>query len=478
MVKAASVVRGQFIGEMTSTGHVVQVPFYVAYTHSQACYAFDSAKTADCATAVPGNPSELVDTTTTAGLYNPLYYAVVGWPSLFIGDSTGVYAMRLLSGVFSSLFLALAFMMASTWRRPALPLLGLVIAATPMVFFLGASVNPNGVEATATLALFVGMVSVVIDRSEKFLVQRTAILTVAAIVAMNTRGLSMLWAVIAIAIPLTLLSWHDLLSLLRRRPVIVAMSAIALGAAAATAWLLGSNSLGTSTINAAPGFAYPGTGGNPWYGFSYVFEDTFKFSEGLVGIFGWLDTPAPLGVYFIWAVLSGALLLAAFVFLRGRRLVLAAALASCFVLFPPLIQAAFIGSGGLIWQGRYNLPLYLCLIFGIAGLLASLRTQISDEIISRISTVVLVLVAFGQVYAFATAIRRYTVGYTGPWKSILTAPEWSAPGGNVLWLLVFAGVITLAAYSFSRTLHSLTTAPTLPVATMNVTEARPPVGLR
>lgn len=454
MVKAASVARGQFVGEFSSTGHIVQVPRYVAFTHSQACYAFDSARTADCATEVSGSPGDLVDTSTTAGLYNPLYYALVGWPTLFIDNTGGVFAMRILSGALSSLFLAFSAMMLATWRNPAVPLLAFAASTTPMVLFLGSSVNPNGLEATATLTVFIGILSVILHPNQTLLSQRATIVAAGAFIAMNTRGLSLLWVGLAILMPLLLLSWHDFRNLITRRPIVIAMAGIVFGAALSLAWLLGSNSLGTSTVNAAPGFTYPGTGGSPLYGFTYVLGGTLKFSEGIIGIFGWLDTPAPLGVYFIWAALCGAILLAAFSLLRGRRMIVAGTLIASFLLFPALIQAAFIEDGGLIWQGRYNLPLFQCMIVGLGSLVSASVSRQPRDLISRLSVIVVAALVAGQVYSFATALRRYGVGYTGSWKDLLLNAEWNAPGGNALLITVFALIAVLAAMLLHRSISA------------------------
>ena len=54
---------------------------------------------ADCAVGLEEGDGSLVDALTTAGLYNPLYYVVVGWPSLVFDDVGGIYAMGIMSGL-------------------------------------------------------------------------------------------------------------------------------------------------------------------------------------------------------------------------------------------------------------------------------------------------------------------------------------------------------------------------------------------
>ena len=42
LVKAASVVAGQLVGgEHTPYGDIVDVPYWIAYTHAQTCFAFE-----------------------------------------------------------------------------------------------------------------------------------------------------------------------------------------------------------------------------------------------------------------------------------------------------------------------------------------------------------------------------------------------------------------------------------------------------
>ena len=79
LIKAASVARGLFLGKTTANGQLVHVPAYVAYTPAQTCYARNEQVTAACSAPLKGDPGTIVDSVTTAGLYNPLYYMLVGW---------------------------------------------------------------------------------------------------------------------------------------------------------------------------------------------------------------------------------------------------------------------------------------------------------------------------------------------------------------------------------------------------------------
>ena len=81
--------------------------------------------------------------------YPPLYFAVVGLPSYFRGSSVDIYLMRLVSALLSAIFLALALTAAVVYSTNRAMVVGLVVAATPMVFFLAGVVNPSGLEISS-----------------------------------------------------------------------------------------------------------------------------------------------------------------------------------------------------------------------------------------------------------------------------------------------------------------------------------------
>ena len=446
IVKAASVVRGQLVGEASFLGHVVQVPRYIASTQSETCFAFKPEVTADCAVPLPGPGGEIVDGTTTAGLYNPVYYALVGWPSLLASDASGIYAMRIVSGVLTSLFLAFSAMLAYSWTRNRLPLAAIALATPPMVLFLAGSVNPNGLETAATLAVFAGMLTITLQPNPTRLTERSMIVLAAAAVAVNTRGLSPLWIAFAVLLPLVLLNWEQIRALIVKPAVLVAAGGTAVAAAFAVFWLMHSSSL-TSAINNEDSFQqFPAVGESSLTGFTLILRATLGYAQDMIGNFGWLDTAAPQSVYFVWSVFVGALLLAAFALLRGRPLLLALALVGTFTLVPAIIQGFYVTGGGLIWQGRYALPLFGYLVFGIAALVSNRIDSAPRSVMRRLALFAWSCWAIAQYFSFAFALRRYTVGFDGAWRDILFSANWNTSGGNLLWLGLFAVLLAVTGW--------------------------------
>lgn len=447
LVKAASVVRGQLVGENSDAGQVVQVPRYIASAQERTCFAFEPTTSASCSSTAGGRQSDIVDGSTSAGLYNPLYYAIAGWPSLIAQDTLGIYAMRLASAAAGTLFLALAAAMMARWPRPGIAPLGLLVSVTPMVLFLSGTVNPNSLEIASILAVFVGMLSITLHPQPDLLASRGAIVMISAAIAVNTRGLAPVWLVVAIATPLMLVTARRAGELLRSRIVWLAVAVVATATALSVLWLALSGSL-TAGIEDPRESSGPSGGASAATGFITTLEQTFRLGRGAIGIFGWLDTPVPTAVFFVWSAFIGSLALVAFALLRGRRLAFAATLASAVLLLPPLIQGAYIAGGGFVWQGRYTLPLLVCLIVGVAAVLPD-RLPLGRGALSRLSASIAVLWAGAQWYSFVTALKRYGVGSEGTWVELMLRPEWVPPGGVVLWAgtsLAGAAAIALGAH--------------------------------
>lgn len=453
IIKAASVARGEIRGANTPDGQRVEVPAYIAFADNQTCFAYNPQITAECAPLEYGDTGKIVTTTTSAGLYNPTYYFLVGWPSLLFHTNAGVYAMRAVSGMLSSLFLALAFMMVSGWKRPLFPLLGLLVAATPMVFFLDGVINPSSVETTATLAAFIGVVGIVLHPARSLVTQRSIIVLASAAIAVNMRGISPLWVAIALAAPFILSSRDQMSVLLRLQSIRIAAIGILLFTAASVVWTLLSNSLGTGLSTGVGAAPVAGVGYSPIHGFGQILIATFDYGEGLVGIFGWLDTPVPSSVYFAWSLFVGGLLLAGLSVLRRWRLVFVVVLTSALVFLPAVVQGIYVKSGGIVWQGRYALPIFVCVVFGVAAVLAD-RIPTIDTVSAKPFTSLVIAIWLGaQMFAFVIALKRYAVG-TAPvggasWRGLFLRPAWSPPlvgtiGVTFAFCVVCAGIALMA----------------------------------
>ena len=89
-----------------------------------------------------------------AALYPPAFYWIVGTAARPFEGAGSLYAMRVATAALCLIFIALG-----AWALSLLPtrwpLVGLVIAVTPVMAYSTAIVAPNGVEMAAGIALVV-----------------------------------------------------------------------------------------------------------------------------------------------------------------------------------------------------------------------------------------------------------------------------------------------------------------------------------
>ncbi|TFD29214.1 DUF2142 domain-containing protein [Cryobacterium lyxosi] len=447
IIKAASVARGQLIGEITEAPAVtrVQVPSGLAAANEWPCFAFDSTKEASCTPKV-SNESDLVSARTSAGLYNPTYYAIVGVPSLLTDDtSRAVMLMRLAGALVGSFFLAVTFCALLRLGNPVWTGLGFLAALTPMFFFLNGAVNPNALEIATGAALLAALLVVVGGKSTQ---DRWWLGVVAAsgLLLAQARGLSPLWmAMIALAV-LTLTPWSRLSGLLKRLDVWLTVAILGAGVGAAGMWIVATGTL--SNMGVFPGAGEVGRG--------EAFVEMLvgrSFDPGIVGVFGWLDTMAPALAYVLWSFLGLGLVVGALTVARGRSLAAVVVCVAGLMLVPPIVQAASVKSSGYIWQGRYALVAYVVvvLIAGVAMATARVPAALPGERFPiRFIGIVGGLVVVGQLFSMATAIRRYSVGADTSWlDSLRQAPLWVPPGGSAAWLVItvlgMSGIVGLWA---------------------------------
>ncbi|KQW07858.1 hypothetical protein ASC66_02500 [Leifsonia sp. Root4] len=443
LIKAASVARGQFVGVAGENGHAVTVPAGVAFTHAQTCFAFNPEQSAGCAPSTPPGDG-LVETTTTAGLYNPLYYALVGWPSLVFDGEVAVYGMRIASALLTSALLALSFLLVASWRHRAIPTIGLLAAVTPLTVFIAGVVNPSGPEIAGVLTVTVAVLSLVRHPDDARTTQRVVVLAIAGSVAMNMRGISPLWVAIAVLLPVALARGDLLRTLFQRHAVRLAATITAAAGGFALLWTTLSNSLGSAIADGEVETDYPGVGTHPVVGFLTVLTRSFQYASGMVAEFGWADTIAPPATIFVLSLLIGGTILFAISVLRGRERVVVLAALTALVMLPALIQASYVTQGGYIWQGRYAAPMLGILLVVAAALLGdAVAERAPSRVINTLLGYCIALWCFAQLESFVTTLGRYAVGTPIAWGEFLRAPEWSPPGGVAI--LCCAFVLTLVA---------------------------------
>lgn len=404
------------------------------------CFKFRREVTADCAPpfTAPDGAAAQADVATTAGHYPPLFYALVGWGGRLAPGATGVYLMRLTAAAIGAGFLALAVRALSTVIRPQWALLGVLAAATPMVWFLAGSVNPNGLEIVAAIAVWATALALVRwpERHDAPAPRFLAVgLLVAGVVMTFTRSLSPMFLVGILLLALLTARASSLRHLAQeRRPKIVV--AVLAGATVLSAALI----LFSGHLDAVPGKAItPGAGA-----LRNVMGETPAYVQQMVAVFGWLDTLVAQVSLYAWLFVVFVLVGLALALTPLRRNVALLVAIAATVALPIAAQAPRAVSQGLPWQGRYTLPLAV----GVP-LLAVLSIDLAGARVPgmtrRMAVTSGLVLGVGNLYAAWWALRRYVNGSDGSiW---VFSGAWQPPlGAGVLLgaLAVFAALCVTA----------------------------------
>jgi len=439
VINAAAVVRGQLLPPHDGGVSQVRVPAVYASAHAvPGCFAFKATVPADCAPGLTGPTSDVV-VGTPAGRYPLLYYAVVGLPTLVAPPKLAVYLMRLISILLCAGFLAGALSAAASARRPRFLVLGVAVAVTPMVLFLAGAVNPNSLEIAAAVCLWVCGLVLVGRPPAAAVPGLVSGLGASACVLVLTRALSPVWLACIGAVLLLLAGWSQLVELWRRPDVRRCVVAIAATSVVAMLWIYyaGTNAVDTTTRR------YPLAGPA---GLRASLDRTDWSLHQMVGIFGWLDAPASPLAYYAWFFVIGLLLLLGLAAAGPRVRLALLSLSVATVLLPVALESRVAPYLGLVWQGRYTMPIAVGVPLLAGYALTELPQSSSaghlptpvDAFLPRLCGTVVATLVIAHVSAFLWALRRYTVGLGLTHKLDLFSGRWQPP-------LTAAGVSVLFA---------------------------------
>jgi hypothetical protein len=460
LFKAAAVVRGQLVGKPgpklpngSSNPYVtVRVPASFANAESLwGCYTYRLYQPASCAPklAKPAH-DHLVAVTTYVGRYPPLYYLLVGWPSLLFPSTTGVYLVRLMSALLSALFLTSALMSAIELRRSRMLVLGVAAAATPMVLYLGATINPNGLEVSSALSLWTSGLVLALDGRVTIDRRVLARAGLAAAVLVQIRGLSPLWLA---AISISVLAASDRTRLrlaMQDRAVQVWIAIVALCSAFSLWWIFHYQAL-----DQIGGQTYPAPRSTSLPHLTVIalgFVDTYV--KGMIGLLGRPDTPPPALTIYLWLGVTAGLLGLAFFLTRRRRALLLGALVVAVIFIPTAFDVDVATRYGFMWQGRYTLPLAV----GVPILSAALmgRGSVRPAVVRRAGALGIPALGLAQLTMFVWGLWRYGVGEPPPGHPYNLSLDpfggrWQPPlGSGAIFLVFLLGVVLYSTWMMAQ----------------------------
>lgn len=454
--RAVSLWRGQFLPESqwSDGSWLVRVPERIAQVSgSVECLKFKPEIPADCmeAGAAAAGTDRMVTVTTGAGRYLPPYYYVVGWPSRFSDGVPLYWAMRLTSAAVCIGMLFWATVLLRGVLRPRLRAAAMLLAITPQVTWLMATVNPNSWEiAGGVLAWAAGLAYL---RQPGPVTARSASPTVfwgfltGATVMLLTRRLSPLW--LTLIVVSLLLTWRCLPHAERRERLTPTRAGIL--PALWLGLLMVGSAVWHALLDLGPALSVL-TPDPRLEQLSFVeralssLPHVPRWIWQTYGVMGWLDTRSPAPAMAVWLLAVGAVAVASV----GRRTrwsaltLMVVAGSGAFVL--PLLVEAAAGSttGSRVWQGRYEMPLTQGLLIALVVVATAFRSSPAardrDDRLADIATAVLTL---GACMTFVKALHRYTDGLSNDWD--LVSPRWSPPlGVGLLDVLACCGLVMLA----------------------------------
>lgn len=452
LYKAAAVVRGELFGKPEAAlpdgrpnpNILVKVPagFYDAWT-LWSCYTYHLNQPASCAPSLHGpSNTKSVTVATYVGRYPPLYYLIVGLPSLVFPSTFGVYLMRLLSALLSALFLASAFESTLELAGSSLLVLGVAVAATPMVFYLGGTINPNGLEISSALCAWVSGLALVLDERPDVVDRRVlARAGLAAAVLVQIRALSPLWLALIFAVLLAVATTRRLAVLIRDPAVWLWSGLVGACSGFALWWIFHYHSLAIM-----PGQTYPApssTSAPHLIATALGFVDTEV--RGMIGLLGRPDTPAPSLTIYLWLATVAVMVGLAFVLGRRRIALVVAAAIMVVIVVPTVLDAAEATKFGFVWQGRYTLPFAV----GIPVMAAvAVRRSLPAVLLRRLRFLIPAGLALAQVALFLWGVWRYGVGESQGYSGSLNpfGGTWQPPLGSLATFAIF--LVGLSVYSF------------------------------
>ena len=426
--RAAAVARGQWWAPdapENGRGTLVRVPAdLVTAAHDQCANLLYTGE--DNCNAVPGSEVDgTVLVGSGAGIYNPLYYFVIGTAARPFHGAAALYAMRVVGALLCLLFLGLGAWALSRGRPHAWASVGFLLSLTPVFIYSTVVGAPNGLEMAAALALWCLLLRA--PEADDPATQRRmlALAGVAASVVVTLRTLGPLFVILIVLVTLLFhgrRAWPFIRS--HGRFLAVTATLVSLATAAAAAW-----SVLAGLLN-----------GNPEENITRWSPDTIVlWPLQTIAAFPLRNEAAPA---FVYPVVGGLVCLLFYVGVRAargpQRLALVAALVVALAT-PLVLTLVSKGGVGVIWQGRYGLPVAVGFVV-IAGL-------VLDGTRPGPRRMALVLGGAGLASATAGSLVRILRDEAGREASMHDGAWHSPPTSLVIAASIIAWAVLVAAVS-------------------------------
>lgn len=302
------------------------------------------------------HPDGTVDVRSTAALYNPAYYAVVGLPLRVTTGETGAWLVRVVGALLGSAMLAWAWALMTSGRRTGWPSVALLAALTPAITFATTVAAPNGLGFAAGVLLWSGLLSALRTPGTTTVAACACAVGGTTLVLTHTTGV--VWLATAVLTALVLGGRRGVHEILVRAPRAwaAATALVVLAVLASVAWTL--QHAATAPRSGEPLVAETKAIPLPAHAVLWVFQTIGVMPNrfGLMWPVVYAVGLVPVVMVLVLGVRAGA---------RRDRLAMGVA-ATVAVLVPVAATAATYSLVGVAWQGRYELPLLVGILM-VAG---------------------------------------------------------------------------------------------------------------
>ena len=399
MVRAQSISAGKFDSPFVTDG----LPIRAAE-----CIAFQSEVSAACQdlTWDPAGTEYELPTEN----YPPFFHAVAALPALITSGIWGAYVMRLWLAILCVVLLAWAGALTTRPGDSPWLLTGLCLAVVPMGVFTMSTVNPSGLGTAFTALLVAGLLSLRTTRAGAPEVLGAISVGLIGMALVRRDGVIWVLAIALVFAPGLIRQFRPSRDWIPRgRRAVMSLAAITV-VVYMSFWFAG------PTIAAFLRNRQEAGGTNPWEAARYI---RFYLTQ-LVGTFGWLDSPMGEEAFLVAMIVAGFIVILG---LGGTDRLAAASTAIALA----LLLTAPVAFGMIRFpylQGRYLLPIWVCLML-VAAKSAALG-GLDPAQSRRLTRLLLGCWLVVHMVGFLQNLRRYAVGRSGSWGSILGA-EWHPP---------------------------------------------------
>jgi hypothetical protein len=425
-IRAAAIAQGEltwkareeFIYEefffVRRTNTVVDVPEgYATLEDIPVCFTFESGRDASCASEI-SSASEIIEARPYTGTYPPLT-AVVQSPGGHFDAPVGLVVMRLCTVVVTAALLASGVVAVRRLGGGA-NAVGFALVLTPVTISIMAAINPSALELAAAACLWPSLIDVL--RAED--VHRRSVwrAVIAATVLILSRPISPAFLVVVVLTTMIAVPWRARARELyhERRSWVWALILVA-SFAFATVWILKFR-----PDHAIIGAPDPRTTAEQIdTSLGYI----PRRAGQLVGSIGWLDVPLPNFLVSIWLAVAAFIGFVALVLGTWRMRLALVVLTAGVILGPTIAEVPSASEYGLIWQGRYTLPIAFGLPI-LAGWTLHERRVDRAMVVRILGTLIVLACAAANVLAVAVALTDRQTGRAWPLAVELGPQIWSA----------------------------------------------------